>query len=265
MTLKASYDNKSDIPESLASLYKEQGDKFILDAEGVEDVSGLKNALESERELRRSLEKKVGKTNVSNDKLSPSERDELANLRRARQEAEDKALLDKGEYNKLEQRLHTDYGSKLSAKDEDINKYRTSLHETLLENAANVALINHKGDVNLLGRHVKDHLKVEEQDGSFKVFVKDGDTTRYSLKDPKKPMSVDELVETEFLTHDSFAKAFEGRGNSGGGTPSGYSNGRGGSVTITRDQARNPRAYRAAAEAARKAGQQAPLIVNEST
>lgn len=56
MSLPAYVDRLEDLPEAARSFYVETGDgRFRLDAEGIEDVSGLKSALEKEREARKAL------------------------------------------------------------------------------------------------------------------------------------------------------------------------------------------------------------------
>ncbi|MEQ8332309.1 hypothetical protein [Nisaea sp.] len=56
MPLPAESDSLDAVPEAARAFYVETGDgRFHLDAEGVEDVSGLKSALEKERAARREL------------------------------------------------------------------------------------------------------------------------------------------------------------------------------------------------------------------
>ena len=56
MSLPAIVDRLEDLPEPARAFYVETEDGlFRLDAEGVEDVSGLKSALEKEREARKTL------------------------------------------------------------------------------------------------------------------------------------------------------------------------------------------------------------------
>ena len=266
MALKAFYAKREDIPEALREYYKEENGKFVLEAEGVEDVTGLKSALEEERTRRKELERKSkGSSSGNDDRLTPKEREELKELREARERAEEDELKRKGDYEKLEQRLHSDYAKKLEDKDGTLNKFKGSLHNVLLENAATKAISHHKGDANLLLPHVQKHLRVVESgDGKFSVEVADGDSARYSTKDPKQAMSVEELLEVDFLTHDSYSRAFEGRNHSGGGNPPNSGTRSGGAVTITKSQARDNRAYRAAQEQAVKIGQDRPIIVDDN-
>mgnify|MGYP003669241736 CR=1 FL=1 len=56
MPLPAESETLDTVPEAARAFYVETGDgRFRLDAEGVEDVSGLKSALEKERAARREL------------------------------------------------------------------------------------------------------------------------------------------------------------------------------------------------------------------
>ena len=60
--LKLKYENKTDIPEGLDQYFSEKDGVFVLQAEGVkseDDVKALKNALDSERKLKREAESKV--------------------------------------------------------------------------------------------------------------------------------------------------------------------------------------------------------------
>jgi hypothetical protein len=60
MALPATVDSLDELPEALHAHYAETGDgRFRLDAEGVEDVSGLKSALEKERAERKALKAKL--------------------------------------------------------------------------------------------------------------------------------------------------------------------------------------------------------------
>ena len=53
--LKAVYDSKDAVPEAQRDLYVEHEGKFVLDAEGVQDVGGLKSALDRLKAERKDL------------------------------------------------------------------------------------------------------------------------------------------------------------------------------------------------------------------
>lgn len=64
MALKAilSKEEHDALPEALREYYAEKDGKFILDAEGVEDVSGLKNALTAVRDELKTAKKQLQET-----------------------------------------------------------------------------------------------------------------------------------------------------------------------------------------------------------
>lgn len=247
MGLKAKIAKLEDVDEKYRDLYVENEDgTFRLDAEGVEDTSALKNALQRERELNK---KKSG------DGLTAAEKQELAELRAEREKAEEKRLQDEKNWQGLEGRLKEKHTKELTAEQEKAKMATERLFKTLKENAATQAIAKHKGRVAPLLPHVMSKLDVVEKDGDYVVVVKDGKDARYSTKKPTDFMPVDELVETDFLKSDDFMGLFEGKGHSGSGAQGG-SNGRGngGAITINREDAKDHSKYVAAKAEAQKAG-----------
>ncbi|ANL84668.1 hypothetical protein [Rhizobium phaseoli] len=59
MPLKFSVDSLDDVSEAHRDLYAEKDGKFVLAVDGLEDNSGLKKALETERETRKKYEKDI--------------------------------------------------------------------------------------------------------------------------------------------------------------------------------------------------------------
>lgn len=74
MALKAFYKTLDEIPEALREFYKQQADgRYKFDADDVEDVTGLKSALEHEREERRTYKGKYGEVQEAIGDLSTDE------------------------------------------------------------------------------------------------------------------------------------------------------------------------------------------------
>lgn len=95
MALKAIVDSLDAVTEAHRPLYIPTGDgKFKLDAEGVEDVSGLKSALEKEREQRRTLTADLAKFKG----VDPTRYAELLEQQRL---LDEKQLIEAGEVDKL--------------------------------------------------------------------------------------------------------------------------------------------------------------------
>ena len=59
MALKFSVESLDDVSEAHRDLYSEKDGKFVLSVDGLEDNSGLKKALETERETRKKYEKSI--------------------------------------------------------------------------------------------------------------------------------------------------------------------------------------------------------------
>lgn len=95
MALKAIVDSLDAIPEAHQALYVKMDDgRFKLDAEGVEDVSGLKSALEKEREDRRKARQEL-------EKFKNVDPEKYAELVKLHEDIESKELLAKGDVDKV--------------------------------------------------------------------------------------------------------------------------------------------------------------------
>lgn len=110
--------NKGDfaaLSESLQELYVLSGEDYILDAEGVEDVTGLKNKV---AELLKD-------TKAKSDMLKSFEGLDAENAKKALEEMakiEDKKLADRGKYDELLAKQTNDFNTKYAAATEAHNK-----------------------------------------------------------------------------------------------------------------------------------------------
>lgn len=77
MTLPATADTLDDLPEEARPFYIEaENGRWRLDADGLEDVSGLKSALEKERAERKALKAELAARGASPDDGRPTVNDE---------------------------------------------------------------------------------------------------------------------------------------------------------------------------------------------
>jgi len=108
----------------------------------------------------------------------------------------------------------------MGEKDKSMDEMRTSLNRYMIGEQANSALNEHKGNPLFLRPHIDRLTRVQRQeDGSYEVEVLDDKgQIRYNGQGGK--MTVPELVET-LKKDDRFSAAFEGRVQSGTGTPAG--------------------------------------------
>jgi len=255
MALKATVKTLDEVDAKYHDLYvKNEDGTFRLDAEGVEDVGALKNALARERELNKK--KKDG------DGLTDAEKTELTELRKQREEHEQKELEDKKNWEGLTNRLKEKHQNEMTAAEKKAQIAQDRLFKTLKENAATAAIVKNKGKVAPLIPHVISNLDVIEENGELQVVVKEKDgNKRYSKDSPKDVMSVEELIKTDFLNNDDFMGLFEGTGSSGSGSstnPKGRS--QGGAFTISRTDARDAQKYQTLKEQAAKAGAQVQIV-----
>lgn len=249
LKLKLTAEEWKGLSEGLRGLYEEKGGEYLLSIEGLEDTSGLKSALEKERKARSEYEKAAKRY----EGLGKSP-EEITELVKAQEEAEKAKLEQKGEWEKLKAQLLENHKKELGTRDEAVQKMRTTLESFLVDAAATEAIATAKGIPQLLLPHVKSAVKVVEEDGKYLVRVvgKDG-TPRMNAKG--EFLGIKDLV-SEMRESDIFARAFDGSGTSGGGSPANSSPARGGSFVLSRADAKDPMKYRAAREAAAKAGQE---------
>lgn len=237
--------------------------KYIFDLEpvdgyGLENTQGLKTALQKERTRADGAEKKV---KVFEDQLDGLDLD-----------AARKALLKAKEIEnwKPDEKVQKLIDERVSGVSEKLTKERdeantkvdslqTELNRVLIQNAGTLSIAKAKGNVKLLLPHIAGQMKVIQENGHYVARVMDADgSVRITTKpNSTDPMDVDELVE---LTKKEFPEAYEGTRAGGTGTGGGEGGGPGGEHTITRADAKDPIKYRAAADAAEKAGRQLQIV-----
>jgi hypothetical protein len=265
MALKAKInaDAHKALDPATQALYTEIEGGFILAVDSVdgwalEDVADLKNALAAERTNVKTVKNKLsmfGDIDPTDAKTALSQLDKINNWKpdekvQAQIEAREKQLIEK----------HTKESGTLTTERDDLRK---QLEAQLIDNAGMLALTKHKGSVELLLPHIRTSTRIERgDDGKYVARIVDGKgNTRISTKSGSTdPMSIDELVES-MRDHETFKPAFAGTGASGTGATGGSNAGSKGAHVISSQDARNPAMYRAAKEAAAKAG--ASLSINE--
>lgn len=213
--LKLVIDKIDEVEEASRALYVEKDGKFHLDVDGIEDTSGLKKALESERKRAGDLEKQIKKW----QRLGKSD-DEIEALIAAQEERTTTEAERKGEWDKLRAQMNEKHQAELVKKDESLAAMRRRLEAELVDAKATAAIAAAKGVPDLLLPHVQRHVKVDD---NFVVHVVD------AKGDPRvngkgEPLSISDLV-AEMRQSDVFGRAFEGNGQSGSGTRPGNAGG----------------------------------------
>lgn len=269
MPLRALYDSADQIPAALREFYVEQKDgpakgRFALAVESAggfafEHVDGLRGALETERAERRKLKELAKEFEGLDPKVAREALTKVEQMSswtpddkvRERIEAAVRAVKDDGE-------------KKVSKATAALAAKEAAIRKLLVHGEAAKAAAKHKGDLTLLLPLIERVATVMERDGQ--------DLPELVLEEQKGVplmtrqtgftgnMSVDEYFG---ILKERHPRAFDGPDSSGSGATGAHrGNGAGGAgATIRASQLNDPVAYRAAKEAAVKAGQSTPQVI----
>jgi hypothetical protein len=149
MALKAllSKEEYDALPEASRQYYVEKDGKFLLDAEGVEDVSGLKNALTAVRDELKTAKKQLQETI---DKFKDIDPEKAKEAQKKLQELEAKQLLDAGKVEDLlklrTEQMKADYENQIVAFNKtildlkkDLKTANQTMAEVLIDNSIRAA------------------------------------------------------------------------------------------------------------------------------
>lgn len=248
---KAEYDA---LPEARRELYVEKDGTFVLDAD-IEDVGGLKSALEKERTTRGTLEKTLSDLRKQLGDADPAKaREALARL----QELEDKKLIDEGKVEELlksrTERLVQDYEGRLKGASEKLTTAERRLAELVIDNelrtVATAKKVRPEAVEDFLERGRKVYKLVEG-----KAVPMKGDQVVYGKK-ANEPMSMDEWADSIIPAAPHLFEGSSGGGASNGGGGGGPR----GPHTISAADAKDRAKYLAAKDAATKAGQTLTIV-----
>jgi hypothetical protein len=261
---KAKFDSLSD---ALKAEYKLQSDgSYLLDVSPVngfalEDVTGLKTALSQERSAKEAAERKV---EAFKDIDPTKAKEAIAKVGEMANWTPEQKVKEQIEVVKTQlSEKHTGEKGKLEAQ---LKKLAGQLEKIMVDAEASKAIAENKGSIQLLLPHVRASTRIKVTDaGEFIVEVVDdkGNVRLSPAAGSTAPMSVVELV-SAMKTNATFAPAFAGSGASGTGASGGGAGGGtgGNQFTLSAADSKDPAKYRAAKEAAAKAGQQ--LIIEEA-
>lgn len=230
--LKLRVKSLDDVDEKHRDFYVEQNGEFVLDAD-VEDTAGLKTALQKTRDELRQVKGRV--KGLPDDMTG----EQIAEMLRKIEEQENNSAAHKGDFEKLKEQLVAKHQKELEGVKSKLSSKDGFIQKLLVDNAATTAITEMGGSVRLLLPHVRQHIRVVEDDatGEPVAQVIDSRGTIRIGSSKGDPMSIAELV-AEMKGSDEFAPAFRGAGASGSGTPpgGGQQNGTGaGSVSSLSD------------------------------
>lgn len=223
MALKKRLKNLDGLDASVAALYVKSGEEFVLDVDGgLDDVEGLKTALNKERALRQTAESEVTSTKAAMEKfkdIDPARYNELAAME------EDLRTKGKG-WEKMKEQLNAAHQAELAKRDERINSLSGTLENELISSAAAAEIEKAGGSALLLLPHVKSRAKLVEENGKHHVrlFDEKGDPL---IDNQGAYMTLSGFV-SQMKTMEGYGTAFKSSGASGGGAnPAAGNNGGG--------------------------------------
>lgn len=224
------------------------------------DLPKLLSTAHATREERDRIEREAKALRESMKQFGSTEEEIKAAIEKLRiaRNLDDKKLVDAGKVEELvSQRLKeatTAWESEKSALAKEKDEARATVRRLLISSkiAGSSVLSDYLPTPDLIELALGEHFDV---DGDRVVAYRDPKTKEriYSAKDPGQLADVDEALAILLKAHPNHDKWKKSANASGSGAP-GAPGGGGAARTITRDEARNPAAYRAAKEAAEKAG-----------
>lgn len=211
--LQMTIDTLDTVEETLRPLYEEVEGKFRLKVEGLEDTSGLKNALNAERKRAKELEAKTRKWEA----LGKTD-EEIASLLASNEEAERKRAEADGDHSKILKQHQDKWAAERAGLEAELNAARASERGAIIGTSVMSALTKAGATdegVDLLPDRLAGRIKYETEDGKrvLKIMQADGETPMAgSGKDGAA--TFDDLVK-EATT--KWPSLFKGSGRTGSG------------------------------------------------
>lgn len=218
------------VPTDFQGLYKEEGERFVLDTDNsstksaVSAITRLNEALKVSRLEAKGLKGKTVDLSALAD-FGSSPEEILASFKTKTEELEGKlAGNDEAKLNldKVREDLAKGHAKDMEGKNIKIDALSAQLNKVMVESVAKSAVSDAKGDVELLMPFVTNQVRNVEENGEFKVFVVDAQGDKRYSGVTGEPMSITELV-AEMKASERYAKLFASEQKSGGGMPPGAS------------------------------------------
>lgn len=224
MPLKLEIDSVDGLPDPVKPLYVQKDGKFVLDVEGVPDVTGLKTALNTERTARGEAEKNLRETAKNLERFKDVDPDKYRDLL-----GREKDLTTQSKsWETLRDQLNTTHAQELKARDEQVKGLKGTLETQMITNVALTEIEKAQGSSVLLLPHIRDRAKLVEENG--KLFVRLFDDKGNPLIDNQGQYLTIAAFIGQLKQSQDFAGAFKGTGASGGGADGGGGSGGGGTA-----------------------------------
>jgi hypothetical protein len=241
IVLEPVVDSLDKVAEPYRENYEERDGKYVFSKPvKIEDVGGLKGALEGERKTLKELREQLGKYKD----LPADVQERLAKLT----EHEQKEAERRGEYQTLLQKNTEKHQTEIKAKEDRITLLTNTITDVMSKSAITSEVEKVGGSVEGLMPHLLPHVVTIEdpnKPGQFNTVVVDPkDPTKERLGPKGQPMTLEELI-AEKREHPVLSKLFDAKpaSGSGGGTPR-FGIGQPRMLKVSNDEAKDPAVYR---------------------
>ncbi|SMF65747.1 hypothetical protein SAMN02982989_3400 [Xaviernesmea oryzae] len=180
MALKSVYSAADDIPAEHKAFYKEDGDKFVLDIDGIDDHPKVRGVITANRENIRKRDEYKAKVTELESRVSglpeDFDADEWARLKAGEGGKPDEAIQAlKDQHARAIEALKQKHAGELSAKDQQIGERDSYIDRTLADGGLKDALLEVGVDPDLLDgalASLRPNVKVQRSDdGNRKAIV----------------------------------------------------------------------------------------------
>lgn len=246
MVLKAIVESLDGLPDPIKAEYTQKDGKFVLSVEPVDgweldDVSGLKNGLSSERTISTGMKKELEKLGSKWDETSKKwvHIADPIKIKQAIAKFEEFSTFDptkeadkiaEAKVRSVTEQLVAEHQQEIAGLGDRNKKLENGISKVLKEQVARAEIIALKGVPELILPAINAVTRVVEKDDDFVVEVLD-DKGNVRIGDGKgTPMTVKQLV-AELRNSETYGRAFEGDGKQGSGKLPGSG---GGTATLKR-------------------------------
>lgn len=228
MPLKLIIDSLDEVPEAVRGEYKEVDGKFRLDVDGVEDVSGLKSALQKERDNV----KNAGKLLKKWDGITRTP-EEVAEILKKLDEEDVEAKKKAGNFEALLEQHQKKWSKERedlqTERDAALESERAAVVSTQLTTALTKLGVTDEG-VDLLPERLASRIKYELEDGKRVIKILQADGTPLAGSGKNGAATFEDLAKE---AQTKWPSLFKASGTTGSGT---RTNSTGGTGTLKRSE-----------------------------
>lgn len=247
--LAAVVDSLDAVPEPLRENYiQAEGGKFVLDAD-VDAHPAIVGLKKKNQEL-------IGREKDLSGKLRPFEGldpEQVTKAIDAQRKAEEERQKQEGNFETLKQQMAQQLATKEKEWQAKESRYQTAIERRVARDEARAALAAVEGNATLLMPHILETVRTVEEGDDWNAIVVDKKGNQRFNPTTGDPMTIKELV-AEMMTKDEYKPAFPAPSVTGSGAPSTQRRSGSGDIVLSKEQQKDPGAYRRAKEEALKRG-----------